>query len=116
MQWRYCGLYDYKDDEPVIGRWLSEKTAQRRYHDPTKDLTIVPQLTLQLVLFHTILVLLQQSILPLRRRFLHRQDSQPNQAKKSKLELHIKKFYGRIAKMDACSVFEQSSTSILQLT
>jgi len=42
MQWRYCGLYDYKDDEPAIGRWLSEKTAQRRYHDPTKDLTIVP--------------------------------------------------------------------------
>ena len=45
MEWRYCGRFVYQAQNafPDSGlSWIDEAEAVRRYHDPSKELTIVP--------------------------------------------------------------------------
>ena len=45
VEWRYCGRFGYMKQNamPLPNlTWIDEAEAVRRYHDPSKELTIVP--------------------------------------------------------------------------
>lgn len=45
VEWRFCGRFGYMSQDAAPGRrftWIDEGEARGRYHDPLRELTLVP--------------------------------------------------------------------------